>query len=280
MKINPIYRKEMTVRARSSKTAVIVTVFNAILALVALIYMSYILGYARKTGEIQYSVFLTIFRYITWIEFAMILLIMPALTSGSISGEREKKTLDLIMTTGMTPTDIILGKLLTALSSMFLFVISSAPIIALVFVYGGVTIRDLLLLFLCYFTAAFLMGSMGIWFSGMLRRTTAATASTYGLEGALLFGTAALNFLLRNLSAITEVSFGLLLFSPLATFYDVVNRMTGSDGIAQVAVNIFGLSGNTFLTRNWFSAGIAIQLLLACLFLVLSVNNLKRSRNR
>ena len=80
--------------------------------------------------------------FVASLEFLMLILIMPAMTAGSISGERERQTLDLMLTTCMTPADIVLGKLEAALGTMFLMVVSSLPILAMVFVYGGVTASE------------------------------------------------------------------------------------------------------------------------------------------
>ncbi|MFR6329249.1 MAG: hypothetical protein ACLUOI_10765 [Eisenbergiella sp.] len=44
------------------------------------------------------------------IEFLMLMFIMPALTASSISGERERQTLELMLTTNEAE-EIILGKL-------------------------------------------------------------------------------------------------------------------------------------------------------------------------
>lgn len=276
MKLNPICKREIMVSGRSSRTAVMITVFNAVLALVALIYMNYVLGEVRVTGQIRYQAFLTIFRYIAWIELIMILLVMPALTSGSISGERERGTLDLILATKMTPADILLGKLMTSFYSVFLLILSSAPVMALVFVYGGVTGKDMLVLFFCFFTAALLCGSIGIWFSGLLRKTTAATASAYGLEGILFLGTIGINMMFRNISAVSKGSFMLMLFSPVSVFYAAVGRMTGDGNAVRNFAENYGISGSGFLSTHWIVLGSAVQILLSCLLIFLAARALRR----
>ncbi len=86
----------------------------------------------------------------------MLIFIMPALTAGSISGERERQTLDILLTTTMKPSEIIWGKLLSSFSTMFLMVVSSFPLLAVSFVYGGIMIHDVLLLLLVYLTVALL----------------------------------------------------------------------------------------------------------------------------
>ena len=78
------------------------------------------------------------------IEFILLMFIVPAVTAASISGERERQTLDLMLTTQMTAAQIVTGKLMGALSSLFVLILSSFPAVAMVFVYGGITWWDAL----------------------------------------------------------------------------------------------------------------------------------------
>ena len=93
---------------------------------------------------------MNLYMFVAVLEFVMVVLLMPALTAGSISGERERRTLELMLTTKMTPADIIFGKLAASLSTMVLLIVSSFPVLAMMFIYGGVTVRDMGLLLLCY----------------------------------------------------------------------------------------------------------------------------------
>ena len=90
MKTNPVYKREIMVSARSFKLALMLLVFNGILALVALLNMYSNLAQVRMTAEVQYSSFLDLYLFVAVLEFMMLIFIMPAITSGSISGERER----------------------------------------------------------------------------------------------------------------------------------------------------------------------------------------------
>ena len=149
MKMNPVYKRETTVSSRSFRLALIIMVFNGILALVALLNMYSVVARVKITAEIQYSSFLNLYVFVSVVEFVMLMFIMPALTAGSISGERERQTLDLMLTTTMKPSDIILGKLSASFSTMFILIVSSFPLLAVSFVYGGITFYDVCLLLLC-----------------------------------------------------------------------------------------------------------------------------------
>ena len=99
MRSNPVYRRERAVRARSLRIPLIVFVFNGLLAAVALLGMYSAVEHVKASSFIQYSNFLQLYVFVVTLEFLMLIFIMPALTSGSISGERERRTLELLFTT-------------------------------------------------------------------------------------------------------------------------------------------------------------------------------------
>ena len=101
MKMNPVYKREMMVSARSLRMSLIITVFNSILAVVALLNMYSNVVQVRITADVQYGSFLDLYEFVACVEFIMLMFIMPAITSGTISGERERQTLDLMLTTKM-----------------------------------------------------------------------------------------------------------------------------------------------------------------------------------
>ena len=225
----------------------------------------------------------------------MLILIMPALTAGSISGERERQTLDLMLTTCMTPADIVLGKLEAALGTMFLMVVSSLPILAMVFVYGGVAASDLILLVCCFFAAAMFMGSIGLCCSALFRRTTAATVAAYVVTAVLTAGTCGINYLVTyiNQMRIGEylasaeaggVSGGsgsllyMLLLNPIATFSQVIGRLTASNQSWAQVGTWFGNEADNLLIGHWMGVSMVLQMTLAIVLVLWTVRSVERSK--
>ena len=60
MKTNPVYRREMMVSARSLRMPLIITVFNSILAIVALLNMYSNVMQVRLTADVECGSFLGI----------------------------------------------------------------------------------------------------------------------------------------------------------------------------------------------------------------------------
>jgi hypothetical protein len=88
---------------------------------------------------------------------------------------------------------MVVGKLISALSYVFLLIIASIPLASLVFVFGAVGPEDLLRGYLMLFALAFGMGAIGLFISALVKRTQTATVLTYVLVLVLSIGTVALH---------------------------------------------------------------------------------------
>lgn len=298
MKMNPVYKRETTVSARSFRLALIIMVFNGILALVALLNMYSVIARVKMTAEIQYSSFVSLYVFVSVVEFIMLMFIMPALTAGSISGERERQTLDLMLTTTMKPSDIIWGKLSASFSTMFILIVSSFPLLAVSFVYGGITFYDVCLLLMCYVAVALLTGSMGICFSAIFKRSTIATVVTYGILILIGAGTYAVNAFALSIarmnmnntyissvgSVAEQANSGgflyLLLLNPIATFYVMINGQAGDNQVTGSLSRWFGPHPQNFVMDYWVVISIIIQLALSAVFLMIAVRAINPVKKR
>ncbi|HYE82577.1 MAG TPA: ABC transporter permease subunit [Clostridia bacterium] len=188
MNINPVLLKELKVRMRGWRAAGIIALYLLILSMVALfiIYTTFMNPYG---STIDPQVSIGAYTGLAIIQFILIMFIVPALTAGAIAGEREKQTLDLVLCTRLRPISIITGKLFASTSQTLLLIISSLPIFSLVFLFGGISIKEIIQLFAFYIMTAVTIGCIGIFFSTCLKRTTAATVFTYGTLAFLAFGT-------------------------------------------------------------------------------------------
>ena len=113
-KLNPILKKELRLGSRSIRLPLSVMFYDIVLAIVAVIAILIAALAGSSEGGVDFSGFLYIFQVIGWIQLAITLLIVPILTAGSISGEREKQTLEIMLTTPEKPLAIIWGKLLAS----------------------------------------------------------------------------------------------------------------------------------------------------------------------
>lgn len=113
------------------------------------------------------------------LQSAVLLLITPALSSGSISSERERNSLDLLLVGGASPAQIVAGKLLHGLLMAFLLLLGGLPMGVLSLVLGGGTFRGLWLVSFVLFWCAVLLVQFGLMLSARERRSAYATTQTY-----------------------------------------------------------------------------------------------------
>ncbi len=142
--LNPVYKIGLKQSARTKKTVVLLLVYNFLLAGLGLLvfYLTFDRE-GRMRENIAYSGILTLYCVMAAMEFVMILLIVPASTAGAVAGEREKQTLDILLSTKITPFHIVTGKLAASISMVILLAVSSMPVLAIVFSIGGITLSDM-----------------------------------------------------------------------------------------------------------------------------------------
>lgn len=175
--INPILKKELMVGSRSIKMSFAIMGVNAFLTLIVLL----VIAVTNMTGVFSgydYSSLIWLFPILGCVECGLLSLIVPILTSGSISGERERQTLDIMLTTPMSPFSIALGKLGSAMVNVMMYMVSSIPIMAIAFVLGGMSWWALLGLIVMLLYLGLYVGSVGIFCSSVVKKSIMATVLT------------------------------------------------------------------------------------------------------
>ena len=172
-------------------------IFNSILSVVTLIVLYSIRqGYIRN-GSAPYSYMMLLYVVVLTIEVVLLCLFVPSAAGGSIAGERERQTLDILLSSRMSVGEIVMGKLLSCISTAVLLVFTSVPILAVTSMYGGMQLSVL------YQSAAYVgffilfIGSIGVFCSCRFKKTTYASISAYGVIIALTIGTGLLVVLLN-----------------------------------------------------------------------------------
>ena len=137
---------------------------------------------AQQTGPglRQTNLGRTILQVIAHTQLALVLLIVPAYSAGAIAMEREKRTLEMLRATLLTPADVVTGKLLVALVTAVALLISSLPIAAWCLMLGGVAPEEMLLVYGYLLCVAIFAASLGMLFSSRMGRSLGAVVVTYG----------------------------------------------------------------------------------------------------
>ncbi|MFD2045783.1 ABC transporter permease [Ornithinibacillus salinisoli] len=192
--INPVLNKEIKLRFRSFKGFLGVFFYLFALGVVAIgfiivntVYSSSVMFRPEQSRAM--------FMVLSFVQMALILFMTPGLTSGVISGERERQTLNILLTTPQSSFSIIFSKLISSLAYLMLMMVSSLPLYSIVFLFGGVSPKLLLTTFSLYVITMVTIGSIGVFFSTLIRKTIIATIVTYGITLFLTAGTAFLTII-------------------------------------------------------------------------------------
>jgi ABC-2 type transport system permease protein len=213
--LNAVSVKELRGRMRGVRSFAIITVF--LLLMGSFVILLYLLQLPRLNATdviITGNLGQLLFFGVVGVELMLIVFIVPALTAGSISGERERKTYDLLQTTLLSAPAFIMGKMESALGYIALLLLSAIPLQSIAFLFGGVSETEVFVTLILLTATALLLGALGMFFSSVTDKTMSATVRVYTVAIALVFGLPLISFFLFQgafLAAVNQSGVGALL---------------------------------------------------------------------
>jgi ABC-type transport system involved in multi-copper enzyme maturation permease subunit len=102
------------------------------------------------------------FKYIAYLQIALICILAPVFMAGAIAQESDPKTWDILLTTPLSPGQIVLGNLLGRLFFILALLGSSLPLFAITQYFGGVPGSTIFASYLIAACAAVVVGAMAI----------------------------------------------------------------------------------------------------------------------
>lgn len=185
---NPVTQKELRSRMRGKRAFVILSLYLLLMsALIMLIYGTYIYNVPAYTSDARIGGKI-VFGAVVAVQVFLAAFIGPAFTSGTISGEKERQTYDLLRTTLLPARALVSGKLLSALSYVGLLLLASLPLHGIAFMLGGLSFTEFAVSQLMILTAAVAFALWGLYISTMMRSTLSATVVTYAGTLFMLIG--------------------------------------------------------------------------------------------
>lgn len=178
-RLNPILIKEMKIGARTIRYPVLIMLYNLLLAFVGVLIIFQV-NVLNEQMQVGYQIM--IFPVMGWIQFAMICILMPVLTANSIAGERERQTLDMMLTTTMTTRQVVRGKIISSVGIVMVFLFSGMPVVSLAFLYGGLKWYYLILLMGVLLVDCILFSTIGVYCSACMKRTVSSVILGYLIE--------------------------------------------------------------------------------------------------
>jgi ABC-2 type transport system permease protein len=184
---NPIVAREARTRMRSKRAAFILFCWLAALGVVAILAYASAGNQSASVTVLAHSG-VTVFDALVAVVVALLLLLVPGLVGGSIAGERERQTLDLLLCTRVRPWRVVIGKLAASLAFIGFLLVASLPILSVVALLGGIAWSDILIVVGLGALTAVTIGSMSILFSAISKGPTGAIVCSYVAMFILLVG--------------------------------------------------------------------------------------------
>jgi ABC-type transport system involved in multi-copper enzyme maturation permease subunit len=129
----------------------------------------------NERGEFGLMVFSTFMI----VQMTVVFLVTPAYTAGAIAQEKERRTIDLLLTTELSDREIVLGMLGARLANLFLLVMTGLPILSLLEFLGGVDPNLVIGGFVATLASLLSLAALSILISVHARTTLTATLFTY-----------------------------------------------------------------------------------------------------
>jgi len=177
---NPVVRKELRGRMRGRRAFVVLTIYLLLLScFTSVLYFAYATAAQEPYGPDSYLIGKIVFGGVLGLQVLLVIFITPAFTAGTISGERERQTYDLLRTTLLSARSLVTGKLISALSYVVLLILAAVPLESMAFLLGGVAIEEVVLSQIILLVTALALGSVSIYISSRMKTTLSATVTSY-----------------------------------------------------------------------------------------------------
>ena len=171
---NPVLRRELLTALRSQKAFVLHFFFLLILGTV--IYMSWPEGEVNIRSQVAR----TLFFIFGVCQLIMICVLSPAFSASAMTLEKERRCMDLLLTSPIHPNTILMGKYLSSVLFIILLVISTAPVACVVGWMPGIDMAmQVAGLYVLLISIAACFGMIGLTCSTFFHRTQTSLSITY-----------------------------------------------------------------------------------------------------
>ncbi|MGN6137146.1 MAG: ABC transporter permease [Aureliella sp.] len=173
---NPVLQRELLTNLRASRSFWLMLLYQ--LALAGVLLAAYPSGQrVDLTSDSAQALQLVDFFFLG--QYIIASLMAPTFAAGAISGEKERKTYEMLLASPLHPWAIVIGKMVASLTHLVVLIVASLPIIMLALPLGGVSIYEVLAAYLWLMMSVILFGSIGLTCSAAFRRTASSLVVSY-----------------------------------------------------------------------------------------------------
>ena len=173
---NPVLQRELLVNLRKPKAFGLLLMYQVLLA--AVVYFAWPsenvrldLSDSNSSSVLVDLVFLG--------QYILAALMAPSFAAGSIAGEKERMTYEMLLASPIRPTSIVFGKLVAALTHLAILIFASLPIVMLCLPLGGVSFYEVLAAYLALIASVITFGMISVAAGSFFSRTSSALVVSY-----------------------------------------------------------------------------------------------------
>ncbi len=171
---NPVMQRELLVNLRMKRAFMLMLIYQLVLA--AVVFFAWPRQTRLEANADQARGLVNMFFLG---QYILASLMAPSFAAATITGEKERKTYEMLLASPLKPAAICLGKLLSSLAHLALLIVASLPIVMLCLPLGGVSIYEVLAAYLGLILSVLLYGMISVACSSYFQRTSASLVASY-----------------------------------------------------------------------------------------------------
>lgn len=172
---NPVLQRELLTNLRQTRAFVLLFFYVALLGLV--VYLAWPQDQRIDMARSQSAKQLVDLFFLG--QYMLASLMAPSFAAGAVTGEKERKSYEMLLASPLRPGAIVLGKLFAALCHLGILMICSLPIVMLCLPLGGVSPYEVFAAYFAMISSVGLFGMISLWASSFFSRTSASLVVSY-----------------------------------------------------------------------------------------------------
>lgn len=177
---------------RTARAPIVITGY-----LVSMVALTFFLLYENVQGQLvlfQPARSEQVFVTLSLLQMTVAAFLAPAFAAGTISGERERRTLAVLLTTPLSPLDILLGKILSSSTLLMLLLVVTLPLYSLVFLFGGAVPQEVIAVFAFQLFTIVLIAALSVMWSTLALRSGWSTVLSYATVAVMVVFTGVVGY--------------------------------------------------------------------------------------
>ena len=173
---NPVLQRELLVNLRMPRGFVLLFLYQALLATV--VYFAWPQDSRLDLTENPSDARKLVDMFFLG-QYILASMMAPSFAAGTITGEKERKTYEMLLASPLRPGAIVIGKMVASLTHLAVLVFASLPIVMLCLPLGGVSLYEVLAAYLGLIVSVITFGAISVACSSFFKRTSASLVVSY-----------------------------------------------------------------------------------------------------